>query len=503
MTSLWHMTGPRIVAFGPHGTEGWREGERFDTVVVGAGLTGITMALLLVRAGQRVLVLEARTAGAVTTGNTTGKVSLLQGNVLSEIRRHSGDEVVKAYVEANREGSAWLLRQLESRGVATERRTAYTFATTQNGTGLLERELEASLIAGVPAEWTSDAGVPFPITGALRLDSQAQIHPMIVLAELAAELHERGGRLVERCRVHDVDTSPHGVDIMTSLGRVEADACVHATGTPILDRGMFFARLEPSRSFVCAYPMSTEAIPNGMHISIDSPHRSLRSAEDPSGRPLLLVGGGSHVTGRDDDTRHLLSEIDDWTHEWFTAGARSIWWGAQDYRRHSRLPFAAALAGAHGRVYAATGYNKWGMTNAIAAALTLAADILGEAPGWARTLREHQIGFADAGETLRAGVAVAGRLAGDWADTEIVGPAVDRVKVEEGEGEIARDGVSPVAVARVGGRVCRVSGVCTHMGGILHWNAAERSWDCPLHGSRFSPDGSLLEGPAVSDLEQR
>lgn len=502
MTSLWRLTGPEIHPFGFDAAGG--DARRFDVVVVGAGLTGVAVAMLLARAGQRVLVLEARAAGAVTTGNTTGKLSLLQGTVLSEIRRHAGDEVLQAYVEANREGQAWLLRELGTRGLDVERRTAYSYATGARGLDDLAEELDASQLAGLPVEQTADPGLPFDTAGALRLEAQAQLHPMAVLAELAAELRERGGSLVERCRVRGVAADAHEVRVTADrFGEIRADACVLATGTPVLDRGMFFARLEPSRSFVCAYRLPEEALPAGMHVSVDAPHRSLRTARDASGDPVLVVGGGGHVTGRGGDTLGLLAGIDEWTRDRFGIGSRVAWWAAQDYRSHSRVPFAGELPGGRGRIFAATGYNKWGMTNAIASALSLTASILGEAPEWARTLGEHQVGLADAGEALRANAAVAGRLVGGWAGAEIPGARAEQLELDEGEGAMTREGLAPIGVSRVDGRVCRVSGVCTHLGGVLEWNPAERSWDCPLHGSRFSPDGALLEGPAVDDLERR
>lgn len=496
MTSLWQLTGPPIPS------SEFPRAARFDTVVVGAGLTGVTTAMLLARAGQRVLVLEARTAGAVTTGNTTGKLSLLQGTVLSGIRDHAGELVMRAYVEANREGQAWLLRTLETRGVETVRRTAYTYAGDERGLGDLEAELAAALSAGLPVKAVADPGLPFPVAGALKLEEQAELHPVVVLAELASELRERGGALVEGCRVRGVEADGTGVRLETGLGEVSADVCVLATGTPVLDRGLFFARLEPLRSFVCAYPVPAGRLPDGMHVSVDAPHRSLRTARDESGRDVLVVGGGGHVTGRGGDTQAALHEMDAWAARWFGADRRTAWWAAQDYRSHSRLPFAGPLPGGHGRILAATGYNKWGMTNGVAAALTLTADILGEAPEWARTLREHGPSLPDAGETLRAGASVAGRLVGGWAEAALSAPAVDEAAPEEGEGVMTRDGLAPVGVSRVDGRLCRVSGVCTHMGGILSWNRAERSWDCPLHGSRFDAGGALLEGPAVDDLSR-
>lgn len=497
MTSLWQLTGPgiRADAFEPDAGAG--------TVVVGAGLTGLTAAVLLARAGQRVTVLEARTTGAVTTGNTTGKSSLLQGTVLSELREHAGDEVLRAYVEANREGQAWLLRELEARGVEAERLPAYTYVHAEDHLEVLERELDACRAAGLPVEWSERTGLPFETAGAIALPDQALLQPMAVLAALTDELRERGGRLVERCRVRDVENRERGVRVTTDLGSLDAETCVLATGTPVLDRGLFFARLEPSRSFVGAYRVSPERVPAGMHLSADAPDRSLRPARDRDGEPLLLVGGGAHVTGRSGGTAAILEELDAWTASRFPGAQRAHWWAAQDYRTHSRVPYAGPLPGGGGRIFTATGYHKWGMTNAVAAALTVVADLLDGRLDWARTLRAHHLSLFDVRDALSANISVAGRMLGGWAETELGRGPADAADPAEGEGVVVREGLAPTAVSRVDGRICRVSGVCPHLGGILTWNAAERSWDCPLHGSRFEADGTRLEGPALDDLEPR
>ncbi|MBK0418995.1 FAD-dependent oxidoreductase [Leucobacter sp. CSA1] len=499
MSSLWRLTAA------PVRTDPFPAKERWDVVVAGAGLTGLTTAVLLARAGQRVLVLEARDVGSVTTGNTTGKLSLLQGTVLSEIRKHAGDEVLRAYAQANREGQAWLLRELTRRGAPADRRPAYTYAATDAGVPTLEAEFDASAAAGIPArlvEGPADIGLPFPVQGALQLEEQAQLQPMAVLTELAVELRERGGMLVEGCRVLGAEADSVGVDVETTLGPLTAQVCVLATGVPILDRGMFFARLEPTRSYAAAYRLPQTDLPYGMYVSADGPTRSLRTAAGLDGSDVLVVGGGSHVTGRSASTPSALRELDEWTAQNFAGAKRIAWWGAQDYRAHSRVPFAGPVVGSHERIFAATGYNKWGMTNAIAAALTLSADILGGRLDWARKLREHGLGAATLGAAAAANVSVAGRVVSGWASAETQ-PEGDPGPLAEGEGVVVREGLSPVGVSRVDGVQCRVSGVCTHLGGVLNWNAAERSWDCPLHGSRFSARGELLEGPAVRDLEQR
>lgn len=491
-TTLWHRTGPSIATSTPDDL-----GDR-DAIVVGAGITGLTAAVLLARSGMRTAVLEAGTVGALTTGGTTGKLSLLQGTVFSEIREHAGEDVLQAYAEANRQGQAWLLRLLEGRGV--EQRTAYSLAQTEEGLETLDAELTAARSVGIDAERVADAGVPFDIAGALRLFDQAQLHPMIVLEALVAELRERGGVIIEGCRVHAAAVDGDTVQLDTSMGEREAPLCILATGMPVLDRGMFFARLEPTRSIVAAY--RTQSRPEGMHVTVDDPYRSLRTAEGVDGEPLLLVGGGAHITGRGGSLLAELDLIDAWTAQHWPGAERESSWAAQDYRAHSRVPFAGPLPGGGERIFAATGFNAWGMTNSVAAAQAMVSHALDGRNDWAETLREHGTSVATATAATRANAAVAGRLAGGWIPLDFVRPC-DPSTLEEGEGVITRAGLAPVAISRVDGEVRRVSGICPHMGGVLRWNDLETSWDCPLHGSRFTADGTRIEGPAVDDLEPR
>jgi nitrite reductase/ring-hydroxylating ferredoxin subunit len=239
----------------------------------------------------------------------------------------------------------------------------------------------------------------------------------------------------------------------------------------VLDRGLYFAKLEPQRSYALAF---TDAEPPvGMFLSVGSDSRSVRDALGESGTRQLLVGGAGHSVGRASSEREHVDRLREWTARHFPGAVETHQWSAQDYRSHDAVPYVGKLPRGFGRIYLATGFDKWGMTNGVAAARAISGDILGEQPGWAKTMGRRITGPSGAAHIAAINLKVG---------LGLVKGATERLTRRD-----AHDVVP----------------VCTHLGGLLHWNDCEESWDCPLHGSRFAPDGEVLEGPATRPLRRK
>ncbi|WP_300402186.1 FAD-dependent oxidoreductase [Nocardioides sp.] len=496
LRSLWHDrsgAGTARTASSQPGVDG-----SWDAVVVGAGITGLTTAVLLARTGHEVLVIEGRRIGSGTTGRSTAKLSLLQGTQLTQIARHHSQDLVRDYVRANLEAQGWVSDFCASRGVELQLRPAYTYATTASGEHAARTELDHAVRAGLAASWTDQVDLPFPTRGAVHLPQQYQVDPVELLQALAEEAASLGVSVVEGARVQRV----HGhepVTVSTSAGTARASRVVVATNTPILDRGGYFARVTAQRSYSLAFRSDVPRVA-GMYLSTDEPTRSLRDGVGRDGEPFLLVGGNGHVTGRAHSPRGRLDEIRDWTRDQFGELVETHAWSAQDYQPHHALPYAGPLLPGRGDVLFAGGYSKWGMTNGVAAAHVLAASP-DEAPSWARAFatwspRESR-GLLTA---ARANAEVGLAMTAGWIRPLL---SADGSALAEGEGRVHRSGLLPEATSTTDGVLRRVSGVCTHLGGVVGWNDAERSWDCPLHGSRFDADGEVLEGVATRGLAPR
>ncbi|HTL41277.1 MAG TPA: FAD-dependent oxidoreductase [Pseudolysinimonas sp.] len=487
--SLWMTDAPQIAS------DPFPADDRVhDLVVVGAGITGLTAATMFARRGLDVVVLEAREPGAVTTGHTTAKVTQLQGTMLQRIRGRATASTLAAHVESQSAAFEWLAGFAAVNGVPFERRDAITYAATAEGVAQVEAEHRLARAHGLPTELIGDAGLPFPTHGAVRLADQGQIEPLQLVAALARELRDAGGTLTGDARVTGVEAGRLAEFATVRVGdrMLRARRVVLATGHVILDRGLYFAKLAAKRSYAQAWRVDEDHLPTGMYLGVEQPTRSVREA-----RGLLLTGGNSHGVGRAASEQAQADDLAAWTRENWPGAEPVAEWSAQDYLTPHGVPFVGWLPRGGGKVYLASGFSKWGMTNGVATALTLVGDILGDSAGWQRTLHRRVTLPAAFAVGLGENLAVARWYATSWARA-LTHPVPERTL--EGHGEVGRRGLVPTAVSTVAGATNEVCAVCPHLGAVVQWNDYERSWDCPAHGSRFAPDGTLLEGPATRGL---
>ncbi|MDQ1712003.1 MAG: hypothetical protein QOE45_1453 [Frankiaceae bacterium] len=474
-----------------------------DVAVLGGGIAGLSTAAALQTRGRSVAVVEAGRIVEGVTGHTTAKVAASHGLLYAYLIDAFGEERARLYADSQQAALDHIVRTTADEGVDCDlvRTPSYVYSEDPAEVETLEREVEAATRLGLPVSLVKDVPLPYDVAGAIRYDDQARFHPRRYLLHLAERIVANGGLVVESTRALDVDEGDPCV-VTTDRGVVRARDVVVATHIPFLDRGMFFARQFPKRDYVVAARIDPTHAPDGMFLSTETPTHSVRVTEDGDAL-LLIVGGEGHTTGRADDTEDRYRRLEAWTTERFGVTDFTHRWSTQDYTSTDRVPFVGRFHPGAKRLWVATAFGAWGMTNGTMSGLLLADLVTGVENPWAGVYDPGRIGpvTTKAKEFVKENVAVAKELVtgylspGDVASVDDLAP---------GEAAVVRTGLSKTAAYRDDDGVLHaVSARCTHLGCVVGWNAAERSWDCPCHGSRFGVDGAVLQGPAVEPLARK
>jgi glycine/D-amino acid oxidase-like deaminating enzyme/nitrite reductase/ring-hydroxylating ferredoxin subunit len=467
-----------------------------DVAVLGGGITGLTTALLLKRDGARVVVLEGRRIGSGVTGCTTAKVTALQQTVYRQLRRRHGSDGAATYAEASLAGVELVAALTAEEGIACdlERRPAFTYAAEEGQRSTVESEHDAASAAGLPVKLVEDVDLPYATHGAVRLDDQIQLHPVRYVQGLARAVHGDGSDVFEDSAAVEVD-SGDPCRIRTDRGTVRAQQVVVATHYPLLDRGFFFARLEPTRSY-CIAARIPGPPPQGMSISAGETTRSVRSHGE-----ALVVGGEGHVTGARKAKPERYRQLEEFARKHWSATEITHRWSAQDPVSWDLLPVIGRYHPGSSRLFVASGFHKWGLSSATFGASIITDLIAGRDNRWAKRFNPSRIGARGLPKLVEMNARVAADFLGDRVTPALRGRAAE---VPAGDARVIRDGFGKTGVFRDDdGTLHALSLRCTHLGCLLRFNGAERSWDCPCHGSRFDVDGAVLEGPATRPLERK
>ena len=471
-----------------------------DVAVVGGGIVGITTAILLKRAGRKVALLEGLKLLHGTTGFTTAKVTSGHGLIYDSISSKHGDDAAMAYAAAQEATIRQVASWVEEEGIDCdfERRPNYVYCVSPHDIPKIRAEAEAEQRAGLASTLLEETDLPFEVGAAIRQENQAQFHPVKYLAHFAQQIPGDGSAVYENSRVTAVrETQRCELDVNGHI--VTSDQVVLATNYPILDRGLFFPRVHPKRSYVIAGVVKASAVPEGMYISTE-PTRSVRSTPFEADKRLLLVGGEGHTVGQEYETQDHYRELEKWAYKNFGLAPIRYRWSSQDGTTVDELPYIGSLRRGSDRIYTATGFGKWGMTNGTCAASIIADAILGRDNQWAPLFDPHRVNLRGSAKKF---VEENAKVALHWVRDRVAHPQRGAFEdLSAGQAAVRQVGLKNLAGYRDDtGELHVVSAVCTHLACIVSWNKAERSWDCPCHGSRFDPDGHVLQGPALKDLE--
>lgn len=489
MRSVWIDDVPLHPVFPP-----LRETIEVDTVVVGGGIAGLSIALALHDAGQRVAVLEADLCGASNTGNSTGNLYGTVSDGLAPLQKKWGDDVI-------REVADWRMRALEriEATVAAHaidcgfaRRPLVRAVAGDDAQALdeLEREYGAMATSGLSPQWLTPGDVPVPVKRAFRIERQAQFNPFRYARGLARALGDVGVRIFERSRVVELDA---GAGLArTADGAVRAKHLVLATHTPP-GFNLVQAEMEVYREYGVSAQLRSGQAPACV-LWVRDAGRSVR--DDGHGR--LVVVGEKHRTGEFHDGADYLQRLRDWARTQFDVERFDHDWSAQQFRPADGLPYIGRSA--HDNVLIATGFAADGLTWGVVAASVIAELVAGKDGEAAARLSPRRFTPAKSAKGWGAeNAAVVRHLVGD----RLGRAGLDRLDaVPPGQGAIVDlDGKKHAVYRAVDGALSVLSPVCPHLKCQVAWNPAETTWDCPCHGSRFRTDGSVIEGPALQPLE--
>ncbi|MEV0645236.1 FAD-dependent oxidoreductase [Phytomonospora sp. NPDC050363] len=475
-----------------------------DVAVIGGGIAGLWTAWELARAGRSVVLVEAERIAGGTTGHNTAQVTALHGLLYSSIAAGLGEETALGHARAQRDALDLLAAAVDSVGADCdfERRSAYTYVTGTDRVDAIHREVDIAQRAGLPAAFVTETGLPFGVTGAIRVENQAQFHPRRFLLALAEDFRRLGGQIFEGTRVVGLEEESRCRVTAESGCVIMSDAVALCTHYPAFDPFMHFSRLVPRSELVMAGPIEAADDPEGMFNTPESGVRSVRTAPYADGRRLLIVTGEAHAPGAG-STRERFDRLATWTAEHFGTDESFRRWSAQDNTTADGLPYIGRLSPGSEHVFAAAGFGGWGMTNGVVAGRLLSDLINGEDTDRAALYDPARLNpRPEKRDMIRANLAVAGRfLTGRIRRRPRIRTVGD---LEPGQGAVMQHKGERCAVYKGDdGEICALSAVCTHLGCIVSFNDAERTWDCPCHGSRFDVDGQVLHGPAIDPLERK
>jgi glycine/D-amino acid oxidase-like deaminating enzyme/nitrite reductase/ring-hydroxylating ferredoxin subunit len=469
----------------------------YDVMIVGAGITGITTALMLQKAGKECIVVEAGTIGYGTSGGTSAHLNTFFDATYPEIESDFGEDAAKLVAESGKDSLSIIKDLIDVYHIDCdfEYKGAYLFSENEKETKELLTLLESTRKAGIEAIEYQDNGVPVPFEMAIHFVDQGQFHPLKYIHALASEFVKFGGVILENSFISDTSTE-NNIQIAQLENRsLKAKDLVWATHLP---PGItpFTFRCAPYRSYVLGVKLRNDSYPIGLSYDMQEPYHYFRTHEI-KGQKYLIVGGEDHKTGHDDPLK-AFDNLEAYVKKYYRVDSVPYHWSSQYYVPVDGLPYIGALPGTE-NTYVATGFNGNGMIFGTLSGKIISDAILGIDNKYADLYSPSRIKpIAGLSEFIKENADVAWHFVADRFSSEELESLKD---LQPEKGIIAEFKNEKVAVYKdANGKITALSPTCTHAGCIVNFNEAEKSWDCPCHGGRFDINGKVITGPPRKDL---
>ena len=472
-----------------------------DVCVIGAGIAGLTTAYLLAREGYSVVVLERDGIGSGETGRTTAQASNVLGTRYFELADLHGCEGARLIADSHLNAAHQIERisRAEKIDCDLERVDGYLVLSPQHDLDYLRKEYKAVTKAGIRAEWIDYSPITRLSTGPwIKFPDQVQFHPMKYLAGLKTAIERLGGEIFTDTDVTDI-LGESCLEVRTRhLGSVVADKVVVATNTPVFNKVTMHTKQAAYRTYVIGIEVNGEELPRALYWDTEDAYHYVRYEKRASGASILLVGGEDHKVGQLADNVNPWQKLEGWARRHIpgTLGNVRYRWSGQVEEPVDGIGFAGLNPGVHRNHYLITGDAGNGITHGTIGARIITDHIAGRENAWSSLYSPGRVRVKSSLDFMRENA----NTFAQYRDLITAKPH-DAATIAREEGRILRHGVSPVAAYRdAHGKLHECSAICPHLGAVLRWNGLEKTWDCPAHGSRFTPDGEVLNGPANCPL---
>lgn len=471
-----------------------------DICVIGAGITGISTAYMLLNKGLNICLIDKGEICSGVTENTTAKITSQHGLIYKYLQETFGKEYARKYLQSNEEAIKGIKKIIDTENISCdfEKTTNCIYTCKDEYIDTITEEVETVKELGVNAKLIKKVELPFDIKNGIEFPNQAKFHPLKYLYAIVEILKKNDIQIFTNSRVVEIKHDSDGYKIETENGStVLAKYVVMATHYPIKNfPGMHFLKMYQDRSYAIMIKPN-QKFPKNMYISAETPIASFRPINDE----FLIIGGSDHKTG--DNTKDLdtcYESLEKYAKEIYPNAEIKNIWATQDCVSLDKVPYIGNFSKLMPNIYIATGYKKWGMTTSYVAAKIISDKILG---------KENQ--YEEIYKATRFAPLKNYKEFGNMLKQTIYSLAINKIKIPETFFEnIEKDsgGVVEYEGKKIGvyknenGETFVIEPYCTHLGCELSWNNLEKTWDCPCHGSRYTYEGKVITEPTVKDLNK-